>query len=89
MRLVASNENDKNRCFDVGIKDIDKIFELNELAKGDVMFAATGVTGGDILKGVRYFSGGAKTHSIVMRSCSGTIRFIETEHHFDRKYQFR
>jgi fructose-1,6-bisphosphatase II len=52
------------------------------------MFAATGVTSGDMLKGVRYFKGGAKTHSLVMRSRSGTIRLIETDHHFDRKPQF-
>ena len=59
--------------------------KLLELAKGDVMFAATGVTSGDMLKGVRYFKGGASTQSIVMRSKSGTIRWIEAEHHFDRK----
>ena len=61
---------------------------MEELAKGDVVFAATGVTSGDMLKGVRYFKGGAKTHSLVMRSRSGTIRMIETDHHFDRKPQF-
>jgi fructose-1,6-bisphosphatase II len=55
------------------------------LAKGDVMFAATDVTSGDMLKGVRFFKGGAHTHSIVMRSKSGTIRTIEGEHHFDKK----
>lgn len=87
-RLVARNESDVERCKAMGIEDIDKIWRLEELAKGDVMFAATGVTAGDILKGVRYFRGGAKTHSLVMRSKSGTSRFVETEHHFDRKPQF-
>jgi fructose-1,6-bisphosphatase II len=49
------------------------------------MFAATGVTSGDFLKGVRFFPGGAETHSVVMRSATGTIRYLETTHHFDRK----
>ena len=69
----------------MGISDLDKKWGLTELAKGDVMFAATGVTSGDLMKGVRFFKGGAHTHSIVMRSKSGTIRTIEAEHHFDRK----
>ena len=72
----------------MGINDIGKKWYLEELARGDVMFAATGVTNGDILHGVRYFKGGAKTHSLVMRSKSGTIRMIETKHHFDRKPHF-
>ena len=49
------------------------------------MFAATGVTNGDFLNGVRFFGDGARTHSVVMRSKSGTVRYIEIEHHFDRK----
>ena len=72
----------------MGIKDINKKWHLTELAAGDVMFAATGVTSGYILKGVRYFRGGAETHSLVMRSRSGTIRMISTKHHFDRKPHF-
>jgi len=51
-----------------------------ERAAPQVFFAATGVSDGDLLKGVRYFSGGASTNSIVMRSSSGTVRFIETQH---------
>jgi fructose-1,6-bisphosphatase II len=69
----------------MGIKDIEKVLKLDELAHGDVMFAATGVTTGDFLRGVRYFGGGAKTHSVVMRSKSGTVRYLETNHHFNRK----
>lgn len=84
-RLVARDDGDRERCHKMGIDNIDKKWTLNELAKGDVMFAATGVTSGDMLKGVRYFKGGAETHSLVMRSKSGTVRFIEAEHHFDRK----
>jgi fructose-1,6-bisphosphatase II len=87
-RLVMRNDAERERCLSMGIKDPDRKWMLEELAQGDVMFAATGVTSGDILKGVRYFRGGARTHSLVMRSRSGTIRFVETEHHFDRKPQF-
>jgi fructose-1,6-bisphosphatase II len=49
------------------------------------MFAATGVTDGDLLRGVRFFGGGARTHSVVMRYRSGTVRFIEATHRFDRR----
>ncbi len=84
-RLMWRNDKEKERGSAMGIKDVDRKWGLHDLAKGDVMFAATGVTSGDMLKGVRFFKGGAHTHSIVMRSKSGTIRFIEGEHHFDRK----
>lgn len=87
-RLVINTASERERCLKMGIKEVDKIWHLEELAAGDVMFAATGVTSGDILKGVRYFKGGAETHSLVMRSRSGTIRIIETKHHFDRKPHF-
>jgi fructose-1,6-bisphosphatase II len=87
-RLVINSKNERERCEAMGIKDPDKKWHLEELASGDVMFAATGVTSGDILRGVRYFRGGAETHSLVMRSRTGTIRMIETKHHFDRKPHF-
>ncbi len=87
-RLVFRNKGERERALAMGIKEPDQKWQMEELAKGDVMFAATGVTSGDMLKGVRYFKGGAKTHSLVMRSRSGTIRLIETDHHFDRKPQF-
>lgn len=87
-RLKPRNDSERERAKAMGVDNIDRKWHLEELAKGDVMFAATGVTTGDILKGVRYFRGGARTHSIVMRSKSGTIRFIETEHHFTRKPNF-
>jgi fructose-1,6-bisphosphatase II len=83
-RIKPRNEEEIERAKKMGV-DLDKKWTLTELAKGDVMFAATGVTSGDMLKGVRYFKGGASTQSIVMRSKSGTIRWIEAEHHFDRK----
>lgn len=84
-RLKPRNDEEIARCKQMGIEDVNKKWSLTELAKGDVMFACTGVTSGDMLKGVRYFKGGAFTHSLVMRSKSGTVRFIEAEHHFDRK----
>jgi fructose-1,6-bisphosphatase II len=84
-RLIYRNDGEKDRARAMGVTNLDKKWSITELAKGDVMFAATGVTTGDLLKGVRYFKGGAHTHSIVMRSKSGTVRMIEAEHHFDRK----
>jgi fructose-1,6-bisphosphatase II len=84
-RLIYRNDGERERAKKMGITDLDKKWGLTELAKGDVMFAATGVTTGDLMKGVRFFKGGAHTQSIVMRSKSGTIRTVEAEHHFDRK----
>jgi fructose-1,6-bisphosphatase II / sedoheptulose-1,7-bisphosphatase len=56
------------------------------MAKGDVMFSATGVTSGWMLQGVRRIgNNGAFTHSLVMRSRTGTVRFVQTEHNFNRK----
>jgi len=84
--LRPRNNQEIERAKKMGIVDIKKVFLLEDLASGqDVMFAATGVTTGDFLKGVRFFGGGATTHSIVMRSKTGTIRTIEATHHFDRK----
>ncbi|RMG15472.1 MAG: class II fructose-bisphosphatase [Deltaproteobacteria bacterium] len=84
-RLRPHDEATRQRMGEMGLKEEGEIYRLDELAQGEVMFAATGVTGGDLLRGVRYFAGGARTHSVVMRSKSGTIRSIETTHHFDRK----
>lgn len=84
-QLVFSKDEQKQRAKTMGVKDPDKVYAINELASGNVMFCATGVTNGPLLKGVKFFRGGAKTHSVVMRSESGTIRFIEADHHFDRK----
>ena len=72
----------------MGVKDHDKVYRVDELAQGNVMFAATGVTDGAFLKGVRFFGGGANTQSIVMRSQSGTVRFIDAEHDLERKPNF-
>ncbi len=83
--LVPRNDHDIARAKKMGVDDINKVFTMDELASGDVMFVATGVTDGSLLKGVQFKGWGATTHSIVMRSKSGTIRHISAEHHFDRK----
>lgn len=84
-RLLFRNDDERQRAVNCGIKDFDRKYDLLELAKGDVMFAATGVTDGTMLRGVRMFSGGAETHSMVMRSKTGTVRQISATHNFDRK----
>ncbi len=82
-RLAFRNEQEKERAKKMGIDNLERIFKTEDMARGEnIMLAATGVTEGDMLKGVRYTTTGAYTHSIVMRSKSGTIRFISTEHHF-------
>ncbi len=84
-RLKPRNEKEIERAKKMGISEIDRIYKIDELAKGDVMFTATGVTSGDFLQGVRYYPGGAVTHSLVMRSSTGTVRFIEANHNFLRQ----
>ena len=84
-RLLFRNDDERGRARNWGIDDLGKKYTMEDLAHGDVMFAATGVTSGTMLKGVRRFSGGAMTHSLVMRSRSGTVRYIEAVHNFDRK----
>ncbi len=84
-RLLFRNEDEKGRAAKLGINDLNRKYGLTDLAKGEVMFAATGVTSGSMLQGVRRFPGGASTQSIVMRSKTGTVRVIEATHNFDRK----
>ena len=85
-RLKFRNADEENRARQWGITDLDRVYTHDDMAYGDnVMFAATGVTDGAMLRGVRRYAGGAKTHSIVMRSKSGTIREIEATHNFKRK----
>ena len=86
--LKFRNEDEKVRAQKMGIQDLEKIYSIEELAAGNVMFVATGVTTGTFLDGVRFKSYGAQTQSIVMRSQSGTIRRIEAEHHFDTKPRY-
>jgi fructose-1,6-bisphosphatase II / sedoheptulose-1,7-bisphosphatase len=84
-RLLFRNDDEKGRARKLGITDFNRKYSLLELARGDVMFAATGVTDGTMLRGVRRFQGGATTHSMVMRSKTATVRLIEASHHFARK----
>ena len=81
--LQFRNDEERARATRMGIADFNHIYGIDELASGDVMFAATGVTDGFLLKGVRYTAAGAETSSIVMRSRSGTIRYLSTRHHFE------
>ena len=87
-RLKPRNSEEIKRAQAMGIKDIEKKFSIDELANGEVMFAATGVTDGDYLDGVHFFPGGATTHSVVMRSKTRTMRFINATHHFAFKPKY-
>ena len=84
-KLIYKNDEQKQRATKMGIKDLTKIFGIHDLAKGNVLFCATGVTQGTFLNGIRFFPGGATSHSVVMRSETGTIRYIQTEHNFNNK----
>jgi fructose-1,6-bisphosphatase II / sedoheptulose-1,7-bisphosphatase len=84
-RLLFRNEDERARAARWNVTDLNRKYHLEDLASGDVMFAATGVTNGSMLKGVRRISGGAYTHSVVMRSKTGTVRFVEAHHNFGRK----
>ena len=84
-RLAPRNNEEIERAKKMGVSDIKKKFSITELAAGDVMFAATGVTDGDYLRGVHFFPGGATTQSVVMRSKTKTIRVIDATHYFEHK----
>ncbi len=84
-RLIFRKEEERVRAKKMGVQDLDKIYTIEELARGPVMFCATGVTDGSMLKGVQFKGGGARTQSVVMRSQTGTMRFIEAHHDFVRK----
>jgi fructose-1,6-bisphosphatase II len=81
-RLWPKDDAERQRAIDAG-HDLDRVLTTDDLVKGDnVFFVATGVTDGELLKGVRYRGGSATTHSLVMRSKSGTIRYVESHHQF-------
>lgn len=79
-RLVTDSEDQKARAAKMGVKDFNKKYTMEEMASGDVIFAATGVTDGNILEGIRYVRGGFTTHSVVMRSKTGTVRYVKAMH---------
>ena len=83
-KLQFRNQEEKDRAKAMGIKDLDRVYTENDLASGDhIMFAATGVSDGDLLRGIRFTGHGAVSHSLVMRSRSGTVRRLETHHKFE------
>jgi fructose-1,6-bisphosphatase II / sedoheptulose-1,7-bisphosphatase len=84
-RLLFRNDDERARAKKWGIGDLNRKYGMLDMAKGDVMFAATGVTDGPMLRGVRRSRAGATTHSMVMRSKTGTVRIIEAQHNFERK----
>jgi fructose-1,6-bisphosphatase II / sedoheptulose-1,7-bisphosphatase len=84
-RLLFEDDAQIERARGMGISDPNRLYTVEEMARGDVMFAATGVTTGAMLRGVARENKGAVTHSIVMRSKSGTVRYIEAHHNFATK----
>ncbi|MPN23405.1 Fructose-1,6-bisphosphatase class 2 [bioreactor metagenome] len=85
-KLWPENDNDDKRALEMGITDINKVLTIDDMVHGeDVFFVATAITQADMLEGVRYFGGGARTHSIVMRYKTGTVRFVDAIHKFDKK----
>lgn len=88
-RLQFRNDDERARAERWGISDFDRVYDMDDMAYGpNVMFAATGVTDGAMLRGVRRYPGGAETHSLIMRSKSGTVRHITASHNFRRKVGF-
>jgi len=84
-RLKPRNDEEIVRARKMGVSDLNRIYTAEELAQGEVMFAATGVTSSDFLRGVRFFGGGAETWSVVMRSKTSTVRYVQAQHRFDKK----
>ena len=84
-RLMYENDTQIERARTMGVRDPKHKYRITDMAQGDVMFAATGVTSGAMLRGVRRYGHGATTHSVVMRSKSGTVRMVEAHHNFETK----
>jgi len=87
-RVKPRNETEAQQLREVGVFEFGRKYVLDELVRGSVIVAATGVTPGDYLAGVRYVKGGAVTNSVVMRSATRTVRFMDAYHRFDRKPQY-
>ena len=80
-RLKPETEEEIRRCHEMGITDVNQVLTLDDLVRtDDVIFAATAITRGNLLNAIQYFPGGARTHTIVMRSRTGTVRFLDTVH---------
>lgn len=83
-RLMLRSEDEKGRARRAGIQDLSAKWDVDQMVRGDVMFAATGITDGHLLKGIRFHKGGAISHSMVMRSMTGTIRHLTARHDFEK-----
>ena len=80
-RSKPETEEEIRRCHEMGITDVNQVLTLDDLVRtDDVIFAATAITRGNLLNAIQYFPGGARTHTIVMRSKTGTVRFLDTVH---------
>jgi fructose-1,6-bisphosphatase II / sedoheptulose-1,7-bisphosphatase len=79
-RLVINSDEQRERAIRMGLKDIERKYMMEEMARGDVLFAATGVTDGNLLSGVRFGREWITTHTVVMRSSTGTVRWIKAQH---------
>jgi fructose-1,6-bisphosphatase II len=86
-RLWPTDEAERRRALDAG-HDLDRVLDIDDLVRGDVFFVATGITDGELLRGVQYRAGGCTTQSLVMRSRSGTIRSIESLHSLEKLSQY-
>jgi fructose-1,6-bisphosphatase II / sedoheptulose-1,7-bisphosphatase len=88
-RLVTSSEQQRERARAAGISDLSRKYTMHDMASGDVSFAATGVTDGSLLEGVRFTPGSIFTHTVVMRAATRTVRWVRTEHHDTSKFDRR
>jgi fructose-1,6-bisphosphatase II / sedoheptulose-1,7-bisphosphatase len=79
-RLLFRNDDERARAARWGVEDLDRIYNLEDLATGDVIFAATGVTDGSLLEGVKRRKNCTTTESVVMRASTGTVRWVKGEH---------
>jgi fructose-1,6-bisphosphatase class II len=87
-RFAPRDQRETNALYESGVKDVSRVLELEDMVRGHILFAATGVTNGEYLQGVRFFKGGAVSHSVVMRSASLTLRLLESYHRFDYKPRY-
>ena len=84
-KLMPQNEEEAQRCLDMGL-ELDKVLMMDDLVKGDdAIFAATGITDGELLKGIQFKGTFAESHTLVMRAKSGTVRFVEGRHSLKKK----
>ena len=85
-RLCPEDDEQIKRCLEMGICDCQQVLSLDDMVKGDdCMFTATAITESNLLSGLRYFGGGVRTHTVSMRYKTGTVRFVDAVHSFDRK----